>query len=697
MEAGRSGDTPPPAGSSGRWTMTRTLRSERAGFSKLCRGLAHAWWQEASPVSKGAGPGALMGLGPRSPHKAGRRFPAGGKRGRGAKGSGRPPPGRRRQPCPPPDGRSEPAQDALPHLSPEALGYFRRALSALKEAPETGEERELMVHNVLKEVEAQALALATNRTGSEMLQELLGFSPLKPLCRVWAALRSNLRFVACHRCGVHVLQSALLQLPRLLGTPAEEEEEEEEDGDRKDGSLETLEELVLGLAAEVCDDFFFYCGDTHGTFVVRTLLQVLGGTLLESERARHRGSHSPEAQRAPTRDCKPTDFEVPETFLNCLRDLSSCFLKDIAVFITDKISSFCLQVGLQVLHRKLPQLCAHLCNAVIGYLSSRNSSADGSPLLLFLRDQTSSRLLEQVLLVSDPPRLQSLFEDHFQGQLQTLAAHPIANFPLQRFLDAVTTPELLSPMFKELSPALEAVLAQGHPGVIVALVGACRRVGTHQAQVLQLLLEAFHCAEPSSRQVSCVPLFATLMAYEVYYGLMEDEGAVPAEHQVEMATARALGEVTVLGSLLLQHLLHFSTPDLILRSLGALTGPQLLSLAQSPAGSHVLDTVLSSPSVTRKQRRRVLKTLKGQYVALACSRHGSRVLDAIWSGAALGARKEIAAELGERNEELLRDPFGHHVARNVALTTFLKRRKAWEQQQGAVAKRRRALNSILED
>ena len=67
-----------------------------------------------------------------------------------------------------------------------------------------------------------------------------------------------------------------------------------------------------------------------------------------------------------------------------------------------------------------------------------------SPLLLFLRDQTSSRLLEQVLLVSEPARLQSLFEDHFQGHLQTLAAHPIANFPLQRFLDAITTTELVS-------------------------------------------------------------------------------------------------------------------------------------------------------------------------------------------------------------------------------------------------------------
>nr|XP_019569962.1 PREDICTED: nucleolar protein 9 [Rhinolophus sinicus] len=638
-----------------------------------------------------------MGLGPRSPHKSRRGFPAGGKRGRGAKGSGRPPSGRQQQSCPPPDGRSEPSVDPHPHLSPEALGYFRRALSALKEAPETGEERELMVHNVLKEVEAQALALATNRTGSEMLQELLGFSPLKPLCRVWAALSSNLRFVACHRCGVHVVQSALLQLPRLLGSPAEQEEEEEEEEEGKDGPLETLEELVLGLASEVCDDFLFYCGDTHGSFVVRTLLQVLGGTLLESERARHRGSQSPEAQRAPTRESKPTDFEVPESFLKRLQDLSSCFLKDIAVFVTDKISSFCLQVALQILHRKLPQFCAHLCNAVIGYLSNRSSSADGSPLLLFLRDQTSSRLLEQMLLVLEPPRLQNLFEDHFQGQLQTLAAHPIANFPLQRLLDAISTPELLSPVFEELSPALEAVLAQGHPGVVIALVGACRRIGTHQAQVLQLLLEAFHCAEPSSRQVACVPLFATLMTYEVYYGLVEEEGTVPTEYQVEMATARALGEVSVLGSLLLQHLLHFSTPSLILRSLGALTGPQLLTLAQSPAGSHVLDAVLTSPSVTRKQRRRLLKTLKGQYVALACSRHGSRVLDAIWGGAALGARKEIAAELGERNQELIKDPFGHHVARNVALTTFLKRREAWEQQQGVVAKRRRVLNSILED
>lgn len=50
--------------------------------------------------------------------------------------------------------------------------------------------------------------------------------------------------------------------------------------------------------------------------------------------------------------------------------------------------------------------------------------------------------------------------------------------------------------------------------------------------MLCLAIQAFHCAEPSSRQVACAPLFASLLAYEVYYELTEEEGAVPAEHQV---------------------------------------------------------------------------------------------------------------------------------------------------------------------
>lgn len=53
--------------------------------------------------------------------------------------------------------------------------------------------------------------------------------------------------------------------------------------------------------------------------------------------------------------------------------------------------------------------------------------------------------------------------------------------------------------------------------------------------------QAFHCAEPTSRQVACVPLFATLLAYEVYYGLTEEEGAEPTEHQVRPGGSQVSG------------------------------------------------------------------------------------------------------------------------------------------------------------
>lgn len=73
--------------------------------------------------------------------------------------------------------------------------------------------------------------------------------------------------------------------------------------------------------------------------------------------------------------------------------------------------------------------------------------------------------------------------------------------------------------------------------------------------MLCLAIQAFHCAEPSSRQVFCAPLFASLLAYEVYYELTEEEGAVPAEHQVRWGGAKP---VTVWGpGILVFELLRF--------------------------------------------------------------------------------------------------------------------------------------------
>ncbi|XP_078064534.1 nucleolar protein 9-like [Mustelus asterias] len=93
----------------------------------------------------------------------------------------------------------------------------------------------------------------------------------------------------------------------------------------------------------------------------------------------------------------------------------------------------------------------------------------------------------------------------------------------------------------------------------------------------------------------------------------------------------------------------------------------------------------------------VVLKLKGRFTQLACDRHGSRVLDQIWGSVPLRMKQIIAEELASREKELWSDPFGHHIARNLALTHFLKRRREWDEHQAAESKRRKMFAELLED
>lgn len=59
-----------------------------------------------------------------------------------------------------------------------------------------------------------------------------------------------------------------------------------------------------------------------------------------------------------------------------------------------------------------------------------------SPLLVFFKDPTSSRLLETVIELSHKALLRDLYKSHLQTKLVDLALHPIANFPIQRLIAA---------------------------------------------------------------------------------------------------------------------------------------------------------------------------------------------------------------------------------------------------------------------
>ncbi|KAI3374439.1 hypothetical protein L3Q82_006261 [Scortum barcoo] len=529
------------------------------------------------------------------------------------------------------DGEKGEADAGKKRLDALSVGYFRRVGERLSEGFEDNEEREMFVENVLSEVKGKASLVAMDRTGSITLQRLLPLSSPEQVGELLAELGgesgSEFKTVSCDRCGGHVVESAVRQMSRWMDSAQEETptttKEEEEEG------CGVLEAQLLSLSQVVRDNSAEFVRHVHGSHVVRTLLHVLAGCLGPPRTESRPGAK--ERSVAP----QLTDFEIPTSFWYELKSLTETLMDNINLSVTDAVASALFQTMLTVCHRKRPKLCKQLLKRIMEYLTSRSAAPGVSPLLVFLKDQASSRLIETIIQLSHKSLLRDLYKNHLKGQLVDLALHPIANFPIQRLTAASAKYKLFLRLFDELIQGVEAILAAGHMGVIVQLAESCAESGEKQEDLMQCLLHAFHCAEPGSRHVSCLPLFMSLLTYEVYYHSETAEGGAQTEVP--------LSSICYHGSRLVQALAKFKERSHLLSSLRTLTPADLLTLATDPAGSHVLQALITTSS--DKGRGKILKRLEGQYVQMACSRLGSRVLEAVWNSASVSHRQSIAQEL----------------------------------------------------
>ncbi|NXK71047.1 NOP9 protein, partial [Sylvietta virens] len=170
--------------------------------------------------------------------------------------------------------------------------------------------------------------------------------------------------------------------------------------------------------------------------------------------------------------------------------------------LTPACASLCLQGALSALHRSQSPSCARFCRTLIGCLSQDSPARDRSPLLASLHDPARSRLLEAAMTVLDPPGLRELFRDHLRGHLRGVASHRVANHGLQRLLDHAPE-DVVEEVLSELGPALEEPLARGHPGVLLALLGAARRHPRLQGAALRWLFQVGHAPSPADHAPFC--------------------------------------------------------------------------------------------------------------------------------------------------------------------------------------------------
>ncbi|XP_030825616.1 nucleolar protein 9 isoform X3 [Camarhynchus parvulus] len=534
------------------------------------------------------------------------------------------------EPPPEPD-MSRQWRQSEPRLDPDTAEYFRRALETLEEGL-SEEELALFAPNVLGELSRCLPPAALHPAASRLLQQLLPRAPPETL----APFLLHLGGVSRHPRGSRVLQAALRGLLAALG-------EGRPLGEGLQGALRDLGG-VLGR------DLGGLARDPNGSFVLRALLGLLSGAA-EPVPPPKGAEPKPKKEELKAKGAwsLPEGAELPASFRPLLEELAQGLEQQIPALLRPACASLCLQGALRALRRSQSPSCARFCRALIGCLSQDCPAHQQSPLLTSLQDPDRSRLLEAAMTVLDPPGLRELFRGHLRGHLRGVASHRVANHGLQRLLDHAPE-DVVSEVLSELGPALGEPLARGHPGVLLALLGAALRHPRLQGEALRSLFQALRCWAPPHHP-HCVTALAQLRPLE---GGDSDKGAEP------------------------ELLLHFRDPSPILAALRALPRPALRALARSGPGSRVWDAILASKTVPKTDKKRLLKRLKGHWAALATDRSGSRVLDAAWACSPLQQRVQIASELAPHLPRLLREPLGRGVARSLSLELFQRNRPQWE-------------------
>ena len=283
------------------------------------------------------------------------------------------------------------------------------------------------------------------------------------------------------------------------------------------------------------------------------------------------------------------------------------------------------------------------------------------------------RLVEELLASSSKTRLKSIYKHHLKPRLQSLALSSSApNFVLQRFLRSIRTPTLFALVVEDVFRNMEFfVVKSSQRAAIVAVAEKCIEFGTHQDEFVMALMRSLKCSTADTQRKLAL-LVADFKTYDVLFG-DESKGGQNNNNENNVVQVR----VSLHGSLLLQRLFSFTSPDAVFNSFMSLPPSQLAAFACDPSGCHVFDAILSSPSIDDVKLNKFVSRMKSSLVTMATSKCGSRVIDALWKRSAVKNKIEVAEALTKQLGRISGDRFGRFIARNLQLDSFALKKEQW--------------------
>lgn len=288
----------------------------------------------------------------------------------------------------------------------------------------------------------------------------------------------------------------------------------------------------------------------------------------------------------------------------------------------------------------------------------RMTAGSNRHVLALLKDKYGSHLLEKVVEFATPRFFSLLYTLHFEGQLVALSGDRIANHVVQKLLGRCYLATELEACITELKDHLYSFLCNNTGGVVWQLVGASCRLGAKQTLLLKTLSVAMNEKTGGDNK----KLVAALL---------------------ECGPMQGRAKFSFMGSLVVQAMMGFSPQSaaVLLHSFQSLSTEYLVSLAQDPTGSRVVEAYLLKGPASFKEKKKFVLKLEGKFADVACHSCGSFFVEKCFHFGDLPVKSAICHDLASNERQLTASGGGAKVLLlKCKVALFKKQPKVWEEE-----------------
>ncbi|KAK6050379.1 hypothetical protein COOONC_12117, partial [Cooperia oncophora] len=237
------------------------------------------------------------------------------------------------------------------------------------------------------------------------------------------------------------------------------------------------------------------------------------------------------------------------------------------------------------------------------------TTASGNDLRQLWLGKNSSRVWEKLVMTCGEETLQSLWETVITGHVSELAAHPCANFPLQKFIASVKSLELATDICHETTPLVRQFLSNDRWGVAQALLRCVARHEDLQEPLLKELRQYFKASKKENK----INFLLNIVTLNKYNGKSFN-----------------VNDSHLHGCLLLEVLLSFHKVKTLTACIEALDAADIVKLAKNKCGSHVLQAAFKSTTLEERVKEKLISAFEDDWGSLISDVYGSHVFESMW-------------------------------------------------------------------